>query len=285
MANEPLISVIVPVYNVEKYVAKCLDSIINQTYKNLEIIVVDDGSTDNSYSVCCSYAEKDDRIVLLQQPNGGQASARNYGIENAGGDYVGFVDSDDWIEPCMYEAMISAVKDSDCAVAVCGRYNVDEDTGEKRTQFTSENAKIWDRAEAIGNFLVWNDIDSSVCDKLFPMEFVKDQRFCGTMVGEDMMFVYEVLKMAHSVVQIGLPMYNYLQRSGSTSRPTVYTPKIEGLLIYPKQISDDAETEFPELKKQSECFKFTNICNYTFILCKARMPQKKSETGAWKKYN
>ncbi len=104
---EKKVSVIVPIYNAEKYLNKCLESIIGQTYKNLEIILVDDGSSDNSPTICDAWAQIDSRIRVIHKKNGGVSSARNAGIDLAQGDYIGFVDADDWIEPNMYEVLIN----------------------------------------------------------------------------------------------------------------------------------------------------------------------------------
>ena len=104
--NNNLISIIVPVYNVSEYLPRCLDSLINQTYKNIEIILVNDGSTDNSLEICKKYAEKDLRIKVIDKENGGISSARNTGIAEASGEWIGFVDSDDYIEPCTYEIFL-----------------------------------------------------------------------------------------------------------------------------------------------------------------------------------
>ena len=114
-----LISVIVPIYNVEKYLDRCVDSIINQTYKNLEIILVDDGSPDNCLAICDSWAEKDRRIKVIHKENGGVSSARNSALDIASGDYIGFVDSDDWIEPDMYEILIKNAKKYDADISRC----------------------------------------------------------------------------------------------------------------------------------------------------------------------
>ena len=119
-----LISVIVPVYNTEKYIEKCVMSILNQTYKNLEIILIDDGSTDNSPQICDSLAKKDNRITVIHQPNGGVSSARNIGLDNTHGDYITFVDSDDYIEPNMIEFLSENIGDTN--IAMCGYTSVDE---------------------------------------------------------------------------------------------------------------------------------------------------------------
>ena len=119
MSTNPLISVIVPVYNVEKYLGKCVDSILAQTYENLEIILVEDGTKDNSGAICDAYAAKDSRIRVIHKENGGLSSARNAGMDIARGEYFGFVDSDDWIEPKMYETLLNLAEKYH-ADLVCG---------------------------------------------------------------------------------------------------------------------------------------------------------------------
>ena len=119
LLNNELISIIVPVYNMEKYLARCVDSIIAQTYDKIEIILVDDGSTDNSSSMCDHYARKDERIKVVHKLNGGLSDARNAGFAVATGSYIGYVDSDDWIEPDMYEKMYYACVENDAELAVC----------------------------------------------------------------------------------------------------------------------------------------------------------------------
>ena len=119
-----LISVIIPIYNVEKYLNKCIDSIINQTYKNLEIILVDDGSPDNCPQICDEYAKKDNRIKVIHKKNGGVSSARNVGLINSTGNYIGFIDPDDYIEPIMYEKLLKVLKESNTLVSMCGFYKI-----------------------------------------------------------------------------------------------------------------------------------------------------------------
>ena len=118
MANK-LVSIIVPVYNVEKYLPKCVGSLINQTYKNVEIILVDDGSTDQSGNICDTYLEKDNRIVVLHKKNGGLSDARNFGIEHAKGDYYSFVDSDDYLKEKTIENLVDAAENNGCQISVC----------------------------------------------------------------------------------------------------------------------------------------------------------------------
>ena len=118
--NDSLISIIVPVYNVEQYLSRCVDSLVNQTYHNIEIILVDDGSPDRSGEICDEYAKKDKRVKVIHQSNGGLSDARNTALDIAKGDYLMFVDSDDWIEPTMYEEMLSFMEKEQLDLVECG---------------------------------------------------------------------------------------------------------------------------------------------------------------------
>ena len=125
ITNELLVSVIIPVYNVSRYLPQCFESVISQTYRNLEIIVIDDGSTDDSGSICDQYAEKDDRIHVIHTDNRGLASARNLGLENVSGKYILFIDSDDWIEPQTIETFIGAALKTEADIVIaryCSEY-------------------------------------------------------------------------------------------------------------------------------------------------------------------
>ena len=130
MNSQPKISVIVPVYKVENFLDRCVESIVGQTYENLEIILVDDGSPDNCPAMCDGWAEKDSRIRVIHKENGGVSSARNAALDIATGDYIGFVDSDDWIEPEMYSSLIQQISESGKHIALCSSFAV-EISGER----------------------------------------------------------------------------------------------------------------------------------------------------------
>lgn len=132
MKQQPLISVIVPVYNVEQYIHQCVDSILSQTYKNLEIILVDDGSPDNCPAICDGYARNDDRVKIIHQENGGLSAARNSALDLCTGEYIAFVDSDDWIESNAYEEMMSEMQKKDLDVVFCGVNVITADGAIKR---------------------------------------------------------------------------------------------------------------------------------------------------------
>lgn len=259
--NQALISVVVPVYNVEKHVEKCVMSIINQTYLNLEIILVDDGSTDNSYIICESLAKRDSRISVIHKEHAGLASARNKGLEYVHGEYVGFVDSDDWIESDTYEMMYYAASAHPNYIITSGRYNVNEITNEKTPQFELTTEQIWSRTDAIRCFLTWNNMDASVCDKLFPVKLISGLSFPNGLVSEDVVFTYQSLERCDGVIHIGQCKYNYLQRDGSLTHSD-FSDKSKGRIVYPKTVWEHVYKNYPELKEEADYYCFLHAIYY-----------------------
>ncbi len=208
------ISVIVPVYKVEKYLNKCVDSIINQTYKNLEIILVDDGSPDNCGKICDEYSKKDNRIKVIHKENGGLSSARNAGLEIATGDYIGFVDSDDWIEKSMYSDMLNCAVKNNADVVRCGFFRHENENIEcvNGTQMEYILDKEYRLIELIDGGL----LEGAAWNKLYKKYIFQDIRYDETIFrNEDSIATYYILKKAYNVVFIDKCEYNYLIRSGS----------------------------------------------------------------------
>lgn len=161
----PLISIIVPVYNVKDYLEKCLQSICVQTYKNLEIILIDDGSSDGSGELCDLFAQRDGRIKVIHQTNAGQSAARNRGLAVAQGEFLGFVDSDDWIEPDMYEFLYHLLKENGADISICSHYR---DKGKKSVaKYSSGEQFVFTRDEGIRALVVDRRIRNYVWDKLY----------------------------------------------------------------------------------------------------------------------
>lgn len=208
-----LLSIIVPVYNVKSYLKKCVESILNQTYTNLQIILVDDGSTDGSQDICDEYVQKDPRIVVIHKENGGLSTARNAGMDRAKGDYIAFVDSDDWLEPNMYEALISQLEKHEADIVACSFYECKGD--EKKAVGDSKNIRVIDTEEIFINknqlrFLVWN--------KVFRRSFVEEMRFVPGQVYEDFHFCRQVFLKTKKLVYLDVPFYNYrISRPGNTN--------------------------------------------------------------------
>lgn len=208
MNTEVKISVIVPVYKVEKYLDRCVESIVNQTYKNLEIILVDDGSPDNCPAMCDAWIEKDERIRVIHKENGGVSSARNLGIDESTGDYIGFVDSDDWIEPDMYESLLNAIKNTDSDVAICGFYY------ESLLQtICSEGCDCILNGKDILKTYILDNIRPELWNKLFSVRlFVGNERLDEQCAyAEDLLFNYHLFKKAKRVVEIKNCKYHYQQ--------------------------------------------------------------------------
>ena len=181
---EKLISVIVPVYNVEEYVEKCVLSIINQTYKNLEIILVDDGSTDNSGKICDEIAIKDNRIKVIHKKNGGLSDARNVGIDIAKGDYLGFVDSDDYIDYNMYEELFDVIKCHDVDIVYS---NFQTEYLDGRIEGCGKNSgQIYIRSSLdVLRDMMWDKLNCSSCTKLFKRTVFSEYKFPENNIYED----------------------------------------------------------------------------------------------------
>ena len=221
MEYSPLLSVIVPVYNVEEYLGRCVDSILAQTYKHLEVILVDDGAKDSSGVICDSYAGKDSRIHVIHKENGGLSSARNAGLDVCCGEYIAFVDSDDWIEPDAYENMLRTALELDVKLVCGGRYDVSSRTGEKKEGLCPSKTERIPAEELVGRIFTWNQCDSSACDKLFHRSLLKNWRFPLGKVCEDVPVMYRIILETDWVATYGKPIYNYFHRHGSITTSSV----------------------------------------------------------------
>ncbi len=210
--SEPKISIIVPVYKVEPYIRKCLDSIVGQTYRNLQIILVDDGSPDNCGKICDEYAAKDSRIEVIHQENGGLSAARNAGLRLATGDYIGFVDSDDWIELDMYEYLLENALKYQAGIAVCGR--IERHVDKEVVRGFSE-IEVLDRELAL-KYLLQNDLlQNYAWDKLYKRELFQDIWFPAGKTFEDVAVMHKLFIKAERVVCLPEAKYNYLLRFNS----------------------------------------------------------------------
>lgn len=212
--QNPLISIIVPVYNTEKYLPDCLDSILAQNYKNLEIILIDDGSSDNSGQICDEYAKNDNRIVVVHKENGGVSKARNDALRLVTGEYIGFVDSDDTIHPQMFEKLYANLSENDVDISICDFEMIYPD----RTEHKNSNgiSMKLSSADAVKNILLLKYFQGHLGNKLFKASLLKDIFFDEDIyVYEDMLFVIKALMNASSVFFDSTPYYNYFMRETS----------------------------------------------------------------------
>ena len=218
MMNCPLVSIIVPVYQVEKYLEKCLGSIIGQTYGNLEIILVDDGSTDHGPAICDRFRSEDSRIQVIHQANGGLSHARNVGLAAATGDFIGFVDSDDWIEPQMIDALMSALQETGADIAVCGRQVEEEGAQSSPDNADVPPGQLYSAEEALKMMIQEGAlIRNAVWDKLYRRSVISNITFPEGKIYEDLLWSPLVMGNAKAIVYVGCPLYHYLQRPESLS--------------------------------------------------------------------
>lgn len=208
-----LVSIIVPVYNTSKYLEKCLESLKNQTLKNIEIIVVDDGSTDESLKIAKKIAKDDKRIKVFHKQNGGLSSARNYGIEKATGDFIGFVDSDDYVEENMFETLLDMVIENNANMSICGWYVVENDE-RRKCPFECDRTVLNDE-QAIDMLLNHVSFDNFACNKLFHRSLFDDIKFPVGELLEDLSTIYQLIHKAKRVVVDSVPLYYYVLHHNS----------------------------------------------------------------------
>ena len=247
MDNE-LISIIVPVYKVEKYLEKCVKSILKQTYTNLEVILVDDGSPDICGQLCDELAKTDDRIKVFHKENGGLSDARNYGVERANGEYIGFVDSDDYIHECMYEELYKAIKKSGTSIVECGVTRVYKNT--LRSHYEGEDYfLVLDREGYLKEYLENKRLYGSAWCKLIHKDLAKKIKFPTGKIYEDAFYTLELLKTVDKYTLIsGNYYYYYIRENSITTRP--FSSKDMDYIEIMNQIEDYTLSNFPIFKEQ-----------------------------------
>ena len=251
------VSVIVPVYNTEEYLGKCLDSLVNQTLKELEIIVVNDGSPDNSEKIVKEYQKKYSNIKYFKKENGGLSSARNYGLERATGAYVGFVDSDDYVDLKMYEKMYDKASKDECDLVVCDLdYIYEKEVGKAYSNIKADTTDIKS---------VMANIYPAACNKLFKKElFENNIRFKEGIWYEDVELTYRILPYVKKIGVINECFYKYLQRNNSIIRTVDerlyhYISNWNGIIAFYKE-----RNLYEEYKKELE-YSYVRYLYATFL--------------------
>lgn len=216
--KNPLISIIVPVYNIEEYLPRCIESVLGQSYKNLELILVDDGSKDNSGKICDMYQEKDTRVRVIHKENGGSSSARNAGIKAAKGMYLGFVDSDDYIEPLMYELMVNAIEETGCNIVQVSRDEIDDQGKRMESICEMPSVQTVYSSEEFLQELLLHKGDCSFCTKLLNRDLFFQNEFPIGVLNEDFNLLVRLLKEGEQVVSLPYCGYHVFYRIGSNTR-------------------------------------------------------------------
>lgn len=259
------ISVVIPVYNTKNYLEKCVNSVVSQSIQNLEVILVDDGSTDGSAELCDALSKKDARIMVVHKSNGGLSSARNCGIEKATGKYITFLDSDDYVSPTAYEELLE-VMDDEYSVACMNYVRVNESGviyPKREVHATVETIT----AEEYLKELLLHIGDVSVCTKLFPREIIANKRFDENRLNEDLLFMTEIVSHIKSVVFTGKIGYFYLTRQGSISNG--YGKAVEDMAINSVTVNEFIQKQYSQLK--NEGYRFALFQNMAYLLW---VPQK-----------
>lgn len=244
--QKALISIIVPVYKVEKYIKRCLNSIINQTYTNLEIILVDDGSPDKCPEICDEYSKKDKRIKVIHQKNMGLSVARNNGIKSATGEYIGFVDGDDYIEKTMFEDLFKALIENDAQMSICN-FKVITDKEQYIKNNYPEN-KTYTKKEFLKEILLDKNIQSYVWNKLYIKDLFINIKFPEGKKYEDIGTTFYLAEKCKKIQLIGKAEYNYTNRSDSI----VFNIDEQTILDYTTLVMqryDYVDKKYPDLRK------------------------------------
>ena len=239
-----VLSIIVPIYNVEQYLPKCLDSILIQNFYNFELILVNDGSTDRSKIICEIYAEKDKRIIILNKKNGGLSSARNYGIDIAKGEYISFVDSDDWLVDNSLGDIMSTIIETKSDILIAGHYVISDEYVVLETHI-EKDIRFLNRVESLDLILKDKDLHSYSWDKIYKTTLFNNIRFPEGRNFEDTATTYKLFNIANRIIQINKGYYNYLRRKGSIS------------LVYPKNIIKDCKNRLDNFTSFYERSQFT----------------------------
>lgn len=257
--EEPLISIIVPVYRTEKYLNRCVTSIVNQTYANLEIILVDDDSPDNCPEICDQWKEKDCRIRVVHKENGGAGSARNAGIDIATGEYIEFVDSDDWIENMMCECLRELIEEYRADMVLCEMRRISRKFTLRQNK--PNNISVWDRKECLNHFFRTNgERDThSVCGRLIRRELLRDFSFIEGKMNEDVHACYYLATMCRKAVYTNAVLYNYYCNMESITRCRFTAKKLDLLEIWKivKEMVSDMSPEYErecDLNYKRACF-------------------------------
>lgn len=255
VARGPLISVIMPIYNVEKYLERSVNSIRNQTWTNLEIILVDDGSTDASAKMCDEFAKLDSRILVIHKPNGGSSSARNAGITIAKGDYIGFCDSDDYIEPDMYEGLLDVMlRNSDAQMAQVMTNILTEDGQLVQGPYRDSGGTTYITRNEMFRLLMLHVGDSSYCTKLIKASFMKEFRFQEGKLNEDFELLLRMLMKTEGVYSLEKVGYNIILRNMSNTRGCFRTTMYNAMIANSDTAYALMEKEFPMYALEAKRF-------------------------------
>ena len=216
----PKLSVILTVYNMEAYVTEAIEAVLNQTYKDFELLVIVDGGTDGSLKICNEFKEKDGRISVIFQENRGAAAGKNRGLEIARGGYIGFLDGDDWIEPDFYEMLIRALEEENADIATCGFIKIENRQGLKMATFRGE-MYVYTPEEGIAETFKKDKMRYSPCNKVYRRRLFEEVKYPEGVLYDDKATTYRLFHLANKIIYLDAPKYHYFIHSDSVMRKPV----------------------------------------------------------------
>lgn len=248
MKTKDLVSIIVPVYNVEKYLKKCIDSIKNQTYDNLEILLVDDGSTDNSGKICDLYSKKDRRIKVIHKENGGLSDARNCGINIISGEYLTFIDSDDFIDNDYIKTLLTIAKKNNADIVISGLFNYYENENNINNNLTNYTESVVSKQKIYEKMFLQRGVDVNATAKLYKSYIFDKIRFPKGKLYEDIQIIDKTIEAANVIVETNYKGYYYLQRKGSIMYGKMSSDRLI-LETTTKKLIEFISQRYPDIKE------------------------------------
>lgn len=242
MTGSPLVSILIPCYNVGSFLEECIDSLRQQTYDNLQIVMIDDGSSDNTWELMRKLAARDSRIEIYTQENRGVASTRNRLLDKVRGEYVLFIDSDDWVQPEMVEYLVMILRKENAEMATCGMVVNDSPVS------SVYSYSVFSKNEILPVFLFHNEMKGSLCNKMFSVALMQNVRFCdGISYGEDALFCWHLLLNLNKVVVSDRELYHYRMNSESISHQSFGSRKLSGHRAW-QIINEDVDRLCPQFR-------------------------------------
>lgn len=277
MKEIPLISVIVPIYNVQNYLKRCIDSIINQTYSNLEIILVDDGSSDNCPEICDQYQGKDSRIRVVHKKNGGLSDARNAGLDIMRGEFVTCIDSDDFVSPYFIENLWNAIREYKCDIATSWFVEYYEgDSVPKTEKLKLTDVKPLNREDFYEKLLYQDGVEISAWGKLYKSSLFQGVRYPVGKLYEDIPTTYLLIEKVTKIAVFPNADYYYFQRKTSIAQAEFSVKKMDAI-NHMRIFKNFIVSHYPNLKMAAECRYFSTVCNILFQIREAKFEDQKKE--------
>ena len=289
------VSIIIPVYNVEKYISKCVDSVINQTFTNLEILLIDDGSPDNCPSICEAYARKDKRITVIHKKNGGLSDARNYGLDKATGEFILFVDSDDYIRKDMCEIMINDALINNADIVMCNYYWVDSQGNDLNINNQIDNI-IYTPEQYLHAYINTQEAGFIIaCNKLYKREIFNDLRYPVGKINEDYFLIHKVVYRSKIISSINEKLYFYVQTENSIMRSHFTVKRMDmaealyDQIRFAETVGNNELKQFAIERLSYELVKYKNYLNDKECLNRYKTLQRKLkflafEKSAWRTF-